>query len=72
MGTLGRIDVCMSSWSCSASEQPHDEGHLDRAKRLVKILYKMKHASIRYDTDAPDMSQFQDPGIMGQVCLWGG
>jgi hypothetical protein len=27
-------------------------GHLDRAKRLVGYLYKMKHASIRYDTDA--------------------
>jgi hypothetical protein len=68
---LGRIDVCTSVMTLSASEQPHDEGTPGPSKRLVGYLYKMKHAPIRYDTRRPDMSQFQDPEYQWDKSVYG-
>ena len=35
-------------------------GHLDRAKRVVGYLAKMKHGAIRFRTDLPDYSNLPD------------
>jgi hypothetical protein len=69
--SLGRIDVCTSVMTLSSFRAAPRRGHLDRAKRLVGYLYKMKHASIRYDTRRPDMSQFQDPEYQWDKSVYG-
>ena len=36
------------------------EGHLERVKRIIGYLAKMKHATIRIRVEEPDYSDIQD------------
>ena len=36
------------------------KGHLERAKRIIGYLYKMKHAVLRFKVKEPDYSDVPD------------
>jgi hypothetical protein len=54
--TLGRVDIATAVMSLSSFRPAPRVGHLDRAKRVVGYLAKMKHAIMRFRTDEPDFS----------------
>jgi hypothetical protein len=57
--SLGRFDIAMAVMTLSGFRAAPRQGHLDRAKRVVGYLSKMKHAVIRFRTDMPDLSDLQ-------------
>ena len=54
--TLGRLDVNTAVMTLSSFRAMPREGHLERTKRVVGYLAKMKHATLRYRTEEPDYS----------------
>jgi hypothetical protein len=54
--SLGRFDIATSIMTLSGFRAAPRQGHLDRAKRVVGYLSKMKHAVIRFRVSMPDMS----------------
>jgi hypothetical protein len=58
--SLGRFDVATAVMTLSGFRAAPRQGHLDRAKRVVGYLYKMRHAVIRFRVDMPDMSDLED------------
>jgi len=54
--TLGRFDVSVAVMTMSSFRAAPRKGHLDRVKRIVGYLVKMKHGFIRVRTDEPDYS----------------
>jgi hypothetical protein len=57
--SLGRFDIATSVMTLSGFRAAPRLGHLDRAKRVVGYLSKMKHAVIRFRVDMPNMSDLQ-------------
>ena len=57
--TLGRFDISVAIMSLSSFRVAPREGHLDRLKRIVGYLTKMKHGYIRIRTEEPDYSMLQ-------------
>jgi hypothetical protein len=58
--SLGRFDVATAVMTLSAFRAAPRKGHLERARRVVGYLYKMKHGSLRYRTTAPDFSDLPE------------
>ena len=58
--SLGRVDIATAVMTMSAFRPAPRIGHLDRAKRIVAYLAKMKHAIIRFRTDEPDFSDLPE------------
>lgn len=59
--SLGRIDVATAVMTMSGFRAAPREGHLVRARRMVAYLVRMKGASIRFRTEAPDYSSLTYP-----------
>ena len=58
--SLGRFDICVHVMTMSGFRVAPRAGHLQRVKRIVGYLSKMRHGAIRYRTDCPDFSQLPD------------
>jgi hypothetical protein len=54
--SLGRLDIATAVMTLSGFRALPREGHLDRAKRVIGYLAKMKHAVIRFRIAEPDYS----------------
>jgi hypothetical protein len=54
--SLGRLDIATAVMTLSGFRALPREGHLDRAKRVVGYLAKMRHAVIRFRVSEPDYS----------------
>ncbi len=54
--SLARLDVASAVMTLSTYRAKPRKGHLERAKRVVGYLYKMKTAAIRFRVDEPDYS----------------
>ena len=59
--SLGRFDVATAVMTMSAFRAAPREGHLDRVKRIIGYLSKMKQGAIRYRTGRPDLSTLPEP-----------
>jgi len=53
---IGRFDIQTAVMSLSRFRAMPRQGHLDRVKRIHGYLSKMRHATIKIRTDAPDYS----------------
>ncbi|KAL7426750.1 hypothetical protein ACHAXM_000563 [Skeletonema potamos] len=56
--SLGRFDISVHVMTLSSFRTQPRQGHLDRMKRIYGYLSKMKHATIRFRTTMPDISDF--------------
>ena len=54
--SIGRFDVSTAVMTLSSFRANPRVGHLERAKRIVGYLTKMKYAAIKFRTSEPDMS----------------
>ena len=54
--SIERLDVAMAVTPLYGYRLVPRKGHLERAKRVVGYLAKMKHAVIRFRTKLPDYS----------------
>ncbi len=54
--SLGRLDIATAVMTLSGFRALPRQGHLDRAKRIVGYLAKMRHAVIRFRVSEPDYS----------------
>lgn len=54
--SIGRIDIATSVMILSGFRSIPRQGHLDRAKRVVGYLSKMKQAALKFCTIIPDYS----------------
>jgi hypothetical protein len=59
--SLGHIDITVAVMTLSGFRSAPRKGHLDRAKRLVSYLSKMKHGKIRFRVGEPDYSDLPVP-----------
>lgn len=59
--SLGRIDIATAVMMMSGFRAAPRQGHLQRAQRMVAYLVRMKSASIRFRTEAPDYSSLTFP-----------
>jgi hypothetical protein len=59
--SLGRIDIATAVMSLSSFRSAPRKGHLDRAKRVVGYLSRMKDSAIRFRTGMPDYSTLEEP-----------
>jgi hypothetical protein len=57
---IGRIDITTATMTLSGYRALPRKGHLDRAKRVVSYLAKMKHAAIRFRVAEPDFSDLHE------------
>ena len=53
---IGRFDITTAVMTLSRFRAMPRQGHLDRVKRIHGYLHKMRHATIKIRTDAPDYS----------------
>ena len=54
--TLGRFDIATAVMSMSSFRIAPRQGHLDRLKRIIGYLSRMRHGFIRVRTEEPDYS----------------
>ena len=54
--SLGRFDISIAVMMLSGFRSAPRKGHLERAKRIIGYLYKMKHAVLRFKVKEPDYS----------------
>jgi hypothetical protein len=54
--SLGRLDIATAVMTMSSFRSTPRAGHLDRAKRIVAYLSKMRHAVIQFRTGKPEYS----------------
>ena len=59
--SIGRIDITVAVMTLSSFRELPRRGHMDRAKRVVGYLSKMKEGGIRYRTELPDYSEIETP-----------
>ena len=59
--SLNRFDIGTAVMTMSGFRVAPREGHLDRVKRIVGYLVKMKHGYLRVRTEEPDLSMLQPP-----------
>jgi hypothetical protein len=57
---LGRLDICTAVMTMSQFRAAPREGHLDRVKRIIGYLSKMRDGVIRIRTEQPDYSNIPD------------
>ena len=57
--SLGRFDVTTAVMTLSSFRASPRKGHLDRMKRVYGFFAKLRHATIRYRTDEPDLSDVE-------------
>jgi len=59
--SLGRIDIATAVMTMSSFRAAPRQGHLERTKRMVGYLVKIKHAAIRFRVAQPDYSSLREP-----------
>ena len=59
--SLSRFDIGTAVMTMSRFRVAPREGHLERVRRIVGYLVKMKHAFVRVRTDEPDYSSLEKP-----------
>ena len=59
--TLGRLDIATAVMTMGSFRVAPREGHLSRLQRIYGYLSRMKHGTIRYRTDTPDLSGIDFP-----------
>ena len=69
--SLGRIDITTAVMTLSRFRALPRKGHMDRAKRVVGYLAKMKHGAIRFRTGEPDYSALPDPEYEWDFSVYG-
>jgi hypothetical protein len=69
--SLGRFDIATAVMTLSAFRAVPRKGHLERARRVVGYLYKMRHAAIRYRTQAPDFSDLPETNAKWDNSVYG-
>jgi hypothetical protein len=69
--SIGRFDVATAVMTLSKFRAAPRKGHLERVKRIVSYLYKMKHGTIRFRTGLPDYSAIPDPGYEWEKTVYG-
>jgi hypothetical protein len=63
---IGRIDITTATMTLSGYRALPRKGHLERAKRVVSYLAKMKHGAIRFRVAEPDYSDLHEYEYIGQ------
>ena len=69
--SLGRFDIAVAVMSLSSYRSAPRRGHLDRAKRVVCYLNRMKQAAIRFRVGEPDYSDLPDPKYEWETSIYG-
>ena len=69
--SIGRIDVTTAVMSLSSFRAVPRKGHLERAKRIVGYLRKMKHGVIRFRTALPDYSDIPEKTYDWEKSVYG-
>ena len=59
--SLGRMDIATAVMTMSSFRAAPRVGHLERVKRIVGYLSKMRHGAIRVRTAEPDFSAYGTP-----------
>jgi len=57
---LGRLDICTAVMTMSRFRAAPRDGHLDRVKRIIGYLSRMRDGVIRIRTEEPDYSDIPD------------
>ena len=57
---IGRLDITTAVMTLSRFRAAPRQGHLDRVKRIIGYLSKMRHGAIRIRTEEPDYSDIPD------------
>jgi len=55
---IGRLDVAPAVMTLSKFRVAPRVGHMDRAKRIIGYLWKMKHGTIQFRVSQPDMLSY--------------
>ncbi len=58
--SLGRIDITTTVMTMSGFRVALRKGHLERVQHIVAYLVKMKHATMRFQTEEPDFFTLPD------------
>ena len=69
--SIGRLDVATAVMTMSRFRANPRKGHMERARRIVGYLSKMKHAIIRFRTSKPDMSMFPQETYGWEYSVYG-
>jgi hypothetical protein len=69
--SLGRFDVGNAVMTLSSFRVNPRKGHLERAKRVVGYLAKMKHGTLRVRTGEPDYSDLPDNEYSWERSVYG-
>jgi hypothetical protein len=69
--SLRRFDIATAVMTLSGFRAAPRVGHLDRAKRVVGYLSKMKHAIIRFRVGEPDLSDLPDVEYECELSVYG-
>lgn len=69
--SIGRMDIAVAVMILSSFRELPRRENLDRAKRVVGYLSKMKEGGIRYRTEIPDYSMLQEPNYDWTTSVYG-
>ena len=69
--SIGRIDITTAVMTLSSFRAVPRVGHLERAKRVVSYLVKMKNAVIRFRTGIPDYSDLPNNRYEWEHSIYG-
>ena len=58
--SIGRWDIQTAVMSLSSFRAAPRIGHLDRVKRIYGYIHKFKHFTLKFRTEEPDMSYFDE------------
>jgi hypothetical protein len=69
--SLAQLDIATAVMTLSSFRAAPRVGHLERAKRVIGYLHKMRHAAIRVRTDEPDFSSYNKPSYDWMTTVYG-
>lgn len=69
---IGRLDICTAVMTMSRFRAAPRQGHLDRVKRIIGYLAKMRDGVIRIRTEEPDYSNIPDKIYDWESTVYGG
>ena len=69
--SLGRFDIATAIMTLSSFRACPRIGHLDRLKRVIGYVVKMKHATTRFRTELPDYSDVPDTHYDWEDAIYG-
>jgi len=70
--SIGRIDIVTPTMTMARFSSAPREGHLERLKRILRYLSKMRHATIRFRVDLPDYSALESESFSWKNSLYKG